>query len=128
MRRRSAGRSAQRLPRGGGAQILAEDPARRGLGDGADELDQPDLLVRGDPARDELDDLVRGEIGAGPADDEGLGDLLAFVVGDPDDRAIGDGRVGQQQGFEFGGRDLVALVLDQLLERSTMNTRPTWST
>jgi hypothetical protein len=48
------------VSRGRGAEILAEDLARCGLGDDADELDPPDLLVRGDPARDELDDLVRG--------------------------------------------------------------------
>ena len=99
-----------------GAEVLAEDLARRRLGDGVDELDAADLLIWGDPGCDEVDDFLCGEVDAGLADDEGLGDFLTIVIGDANDGGVGDGRVGEQHRFEFGGRDLVALVFDQLLE------------
>jgi hypothetical protein len=74
------------VPCGRRAKVLAEDLARCGLGDDIDEPDPPDLLVRGDLACDQLDHFVCGEAGSGPADNEGLGYLLAVVAGDADDR------------------------------------------
>lgn len=41
--------------------------------------------------------------------DEGFGDFARAVVGDGDHRAVGDGGVAEQEGFEFGGGDLEAL-------------------
>ena len=56
------------------------------------------------------------EVGVGLAHDERLGHLLALVVEHADDGGVGDLRVGQQQRLQLGGRHLVALVLDQLLD------------
>lgn len=42
-------------------------------------------------------------------DDNGPGDFACCVVGDGDDGAVGDGGVGEEVGFEFGGGDLQAL-------------------
>ncbi len=48
--------------------------------------------------------------------DERLRDLAGLLVGDRDHGRVGDRRVREQQRLQLGGRDLVALVLDQLLE------------
>ena len=53
--------------------------------------------------------VVGGERRAG--DDERLRDLACLFVGEPDHGGVGDRGVGEQQRLEFGGRDLVALVL-----------------
>lgn len=43
-------------------------------------------------------------------------DLVAVVVVVADDGGVGDAGVGDEEGFEFGGGDLEALVLDQFLD------------
>lgn len=42
-------------------------------------------------------------------DDDGLGDFACCVVGDGDDGTVGDGGVGEDVGFEFGGGNLQTL-------------------
>lgn len=42
-------------------------------------------------------------------DDDGLGDFACCVVGNGDNGAVADGRVGEDVGFEFGGGNLQAL-------------------
>src|SRR5206468_4084353 len=99
-----------------GLQVLPEDFAGRRLRHGLDELDEPDLLVRRNLGRHEFHDGLFGELGARRPDDERLGQLLAaLLVRDADDRGVGDVRVVEQHGLEFGRGNLVALVLDQLL-------------
>ena len=49
-------------------------------------------------------------------DHERLRALAVALVRHADDRGIGDSRVGDEHGFELGGRDLEAADLDQLLE------------
>lgn len=51
-----------------------------------------------------------------PAYEEGLRDLVAVGVVHADDGGVGDRRVTEEERFEFGGGDLVALVLDQFLD------------
>ena len=55
-------------------------------------------------------EIVRGR------HDEGLGQLARLLVGDADHGDVADVLVPEDQGLELGGRDLEALVLDQLLE------------
>ena len=45
-----------------------------------------------------------------------FGHLAGLLVGDRDHGRVGDRRVREQQRLQFGGGDLVALVLDQLLD------------
>jgi hypothetical protein len=45
-----------------------------------------------------------------------LGDLARLLVGDADHGGVGDRGVGEQHALQFGGGDLVALVLDELLD------------
>lgn len=47
-------------------------------------------------------------------DDECLGHLARLLVGDLDDRTVGDVAVREEVGFEFGGSDLVALQCTSL--------------
>ena len=81
-----------------------------------DELDDPHLLVRRDPLRDERHHVLSCEVGAVLlAHHERLRHLLTVGVAHADDRGVGDLVVRQEQRLELGGRHLVALVLDQLL-------------
>ena len=48
--------------------------------------------------------------------DERFGHLAGFLVGERDHGRVGDRRVREQERLQFGGGDLVALVLDQLLD------------
>ena len=75
------------------AEFSAKDLARGGLGNRVDELDQPDLLVRGDFTGDELLALLGGGLGTWLQGDEGLGELAALLVGDPNHGGVADGGV-----------------------------------
>jgi len=59
---------------------------------------------------DELGHLVGGDRSA--RHDECFGDLAGLLVGERNHRRVGDRGVRQQQCFQFGGGDRVALVLD----------------
>lgn len=48
--------------------------------------------------------IVRASFGG--LDHNGLRDFARGIVGDRDDGAVGDGGVGEDVGFEFGGGDL----------------------
>ena len=103
-------------------QLLPQDLARGAARHAVDELDAAaQLLVRGDAGGDELLDCRlgqggggRGRRGRGAADDVGAGGLGA-LPGDADDGGVGDGGVGEEEGFQLGGGDLQALVLDEFL-------------
>jgi hypothetical protein len=96
-----------------------EDLARGALGDDIDELDttrQP--LVAGLVLLDELDDVATHE-GVRVLDADRrrfhhvcFGDFAGAFVRDGNHSAVGDGRVVEEEGFEFSGRDLEALGLD----------------
>lgn len=59
---------------------------------------------------------VGGVEGLGLEDDEGLwGFARAVGEGDADDGGVDDLWVGEQDGFEFGGGDLPAVVFDYIL-------------
>ena len=92
----------------------AQDLAGGRLRDRVDELQPADLLVGRDPLGDEGHQLL----GRGLAleHDERLRHLAGFLVRAGDDGHVGDGRVGEQERLQLGRGDLVALVLDQLLE------------
>ena len=47
---------------------------------------------------------------------EGLRHLARLLVGRADHRRVRDRRMGEQQRLQLGGRDLEALVLDELLQ------------
>ena len=79
-----------------------------------DELHPAHLLVRRDPRGDEGHQLLGR--GLGLEDDERLRHLAGLLVGAGDDGGVGDRRVGEQHRLQLGRGDLVALVLDQLLE------------
>src|SRR5215470_15865476 len=91
----------------------AQDLARRGLGDAVDELHLAHPLVAGHALGHPRHQFLRRR--RGPQHDEGPGYLSGQFVGPADDRRVRHRRVGQQDGLELGGRDLVSLVLDQLL-------------
>src|SRR5436190_254838 len=92
----------------------AQDLSRRGLGDAVDELVLTHLLVAGHAPGHPRHQLLRRR--RGPQHDKGLGYLPGQRVGPADDRRVRHRRVGQQDGLELGGRDLVSLVLDQFLD------------
>jgi hypothetical protein len=73
------------------------------------------LLVRRDAGRYERLEFLDVDGGALCRDDKGLRDLTRLLVGTGDDGGVGHLRVLEQDGLEFGGRDLKALVLDEFL-------------
>src|SRR6185437_4557384 len=92
----------------------AKDLARRGPRDAVGELDLTHPLVAGHALghpRHQLLCRYRGR-----QHDEGLGYLPGQRVALTDDGRVRHRGVGQQEGLDLGGRDLVALVLDQLLD------------
>lgn len=54
-------------------------------------------------------DFIIGALRLGRLDDIGFGNLARSLVGDLDDGAVGDGRVGEEVGFQLGRSDLVTL-------------------
>ena len=92
----------------------AQDLPRRGLRDLVDELNLPDPLVRRDAVGNELLQLLRRH-GQAPHD-EGLRHFRAGVIGARNDGDVRDGGMRHQHGLELGGRDLVTVVLDELLD------------
>lgn len=97
-------------------QHSPQDLAARTLGDDVDKLHAAgEPLVAGLLLLDEAGDvaaqhgvrLLQPHLGG--LDDKGLGHLAGALVGHGDHRAVGDGGVVEQAGFEFGGRDLEAL-------------------
>ena len=105
-------RVAQGLP----LELPAQELARRGLRDGLDELETAYLLVVRDLAGDEVHDLLGRRVRALLQHDVRRRDLAGLLVGEADHGGVGDGRVGEQHRLQLGGRDLEALVLDELLE------------
>src|SRR5215213_298519 len=92
----------------------AQDLARSGFRNLVDELHATHLLVWRDTRGDERHQLFR--ISLAFQHDECFRDLASPLVWSGDDGGVGHRRMGQQDGFQFGGGDLEALVLDQLLE------------
>ena len=62
--------------------------------------------------RDKSHDVVGGD--GGSRHDERLGNFTGFFIGHGNDGRVGNGRVRDQQRFEFGGGDLQPLVFDEL--------------
>lgn len=78
------------------------------------------MLVLGDLALDPSLDLFRARRSFPLKQHVGAGVFLGIEgVLDADDARVGDGRVGQEEGFELGGGDLEAGDFDEfLLKRS----------
>ena len=78
-------------------------------------------LVLLDVRADGGDDVCVGLTGSFLClDDKGLGDLAGAGVGDRDDGAVGDERMGEEVGLELCWGDLMALCL--LVSKDTVST------
>src|SRR5690349_5733074 len=97
-------------------QHATQDLARRRLRHRVDKGDAAETLVRRNLIGDELLHLVLGGFGIGSQHDVRRRNLTRLVVGQTDDRGVGDLRVREQQRLEFRRRHLEALELDELLE------------
>lgn len=102
----------------GGLLLVTEQPAQDlaagALGDGLDKFDASlEPLVTGLVVFHVLLDGLHGclviRAGRGRLDHDGLGDFTGRVVGDGDDGAVGDSRVGEDVSLEFGGCNLQPL-------------------
>src|SRR5436305_11941858 len=87
----------------------------RGLWNLVDDLNSANPLVWGNLLGDEPHHAVGVEL-ATSWDDECLGQFTGLLVGDADDGAVGDLGMGDQDGLKLGGSDLIALILDHLLD------------
>jgi hypothetical protein len=100
----------------------SQDFPRGALGYDVDELHaSPQPLVVTLGLFDVLEDLAPDEgvalfDGSGRSDDECFGDFAFSVRWDADDDAVVDGRMREDVGFEFGGRDLHAFDFDKSVE------------
>mmetsp|Transcript_20303 Transcript_20303/g.28547 ORF Transcript_20303/g.28547 Transcript_20303/m.28547 type:complete len:230 (-) Transcript_20303:289-978(-) len=97
------------------SQDSAQDLSTGAFRDLVDELHQADLLVRRHPLRNVPHDVVGGE-GVVLLHDEGLGQLIGLLIRDANDGGVGDLCVPEEERLQLRGGDLVALVLDELLE------------
>src|SRR6185312_14069483 len=91
-------------------RVTGVDLARRGPRDAVGELDLTHPLVAGYALGHPRHQLLRRC--RGPQHDEGLGHLPGQHVVLADDGRVRHRGVGQQDGLELGGGDLVGLVLD----------------
>src|SRR5579884_804160 len=62
-----------------------------------------------------LDELLGGDLGPRPEDDEGLGDLAPAWIGDADDRGLHDRRMLVQGALHLGGGDVLPAGDDEVL-------------
>src|SRR5699024_2932596 len=95
-------------------QLAAQDLAGGVLRDGINELHRANLLVRCHAVGDPAHELLCPQLRALTLDDERARDLQAVALR-ADDADVCDVRMGEQQALQFGRRDLIALVLDDLL-------------
>ena len=88
------------------------------FGKRVDELDLARIFVGGNPFLDEIFEPVgelvarRREVGE---DDEGFDLLPALLARHADHRAFGDGGMGEEGVFDFGGGDVVARADDHVV-------------
>src|SRR5579871_731441 len=96
-------------------QLLAQDFAQRVLGQRVDELDRLGPLETGQPRAAELGDLGRGDILSRPLYNESLDRLSPLDRGHADYRCLLDRRMAHQDGFDLGGRDILAAADDHVV-------------
>src|SRR3990170_3812161 len=96
-------------------ELPTQDLPRRRSGHGLDDLDLPPLLEGRYPRLDEGHQLLRAHLGPGPQHHESLGDLSHLRRVLRYYRRFRDRRVLRKHLLQLHRRDLVALVLDNLL-------------
>src|SRR5262245_6565013 len=98
-----------------GAQVLLGDLAGRGHGEGVDEHDVGGELPLGDLARQHVQNLRLGRVGAGGLHRHQQGALVPPGMGNADHRAVGEALAGERRVLHVDGADPLAARLYEIL-------------